>query len=211
MIIALIMAGGLSTRLKSSVEKPLFEFNNKHLIDYVLDNLKTSKLIDSIVVAVSDNTPNTKEYLIDKDFLKLEDKLTTKTSYYIESPGKGYLEDLSYLLDFFEKISKENTIVMVNADLPFITSDIIDDIIDQYFKIDKPALSVQIPVEVYKNYNISFAYEYNGLVPAGFNILKSVNTIQDQYELVRGDGELAFNLNSLEDVDLAYKLLDTLK
>ena len=211
MIIALIMAGGLSTRLKSPVEKPIFEFNNKHLIDYILDNLKTSKFIDSIVVAISANTPNTKEYLINKDFLKLEDKINTENSYYIESPAKGYLKDLSYLLDFFEKISKENTIVMINADLPFIKSSIIDDILGQYFKIDKPALSVQIPVEVYKNYNISFAYEDNGLVPTGFNILKSINTIQDQYELVRRDGELAFNLNSLEDVDLTYKLLETLK
>ncbi len=208
MIIALIMAGGLSTRLKSNIEKPLFEFNNKHLIDYVLDNLKQSKLIDSIVVAVSPNTPNTQEYLKTKNFLNLEYNIDYDTNYYIESPGEGYLDDLSYLLDFFEKISSNNTLVVLNADLPFISSFIIDDIIEEYFKINKPALSVQIPVDVYKKYNISFSYEYNGFVPAGFNILKSVNKIQDQYEFTREDIEFAFNLNSLEDVDLAYKLLD---
>lgn len=208
MIIALIMAGGLSTRLKSNIEKPLFEFNNKHLIDYVLDNLKQSKLIDSIVVAVSPNTPNTQEYLKTKNFLNLEYNVDYDTNYYIESPGEGYLDDLSYLLDFFEKISSNNTLVVLNADLPFINSFIIDDIIEEYFKINKPALSVQIPVDVYKKYNISFSYEYNGFVPAGFNILKSVNKIQDQYELTRLDIEFAFNLNSLDDVDLAYKLLD---
>lgn len=208
MIIALIMAGGLSTRLKSNIEKPLFEFNNKHLIDYVLDNLKQSKLIDSIVVAVSPNTPNTQEYLKTKNFLNLEYNIDYDTNYYIESPGEGYLDDLSYLLDFFEKISLNNTLVVLNADLPFISSFIIDDIIEEYFKINKPALSVQIPVDVYKKYNISFSYEYNGFVPAGFNILKSVNKIQDQYELTRWDIEFAFNLNSLEDVDLAYELFD---
>ncbi|WP_295721334.1 NTP transferase domain-containing protein [uncultured Methanobrevibacter sp.] len=208
MIIALIMAGGLSTRLKSNVEKPLFEFNKKHLIDYVLDNLKQSKLIDVTVVAVSHNTPNTQEYLKSKKFLKLEYNMDYDYNYYIESPGEGYLDDLSFLLDFFEKISSNNTIVVLNADLPFINSFIIDAIIEEYFKINKPALSVQIPVDVYKKYNISFSYEFNGFVPAGFNILKSVNRIQDQYELKRFDIEFAFNLNSLEDVDLAYKLLD---
>lgn len=208
MIIALIMAGGLSTRLKSNIEKPLFEFNNKHLIDYVLDNLKQSKLIDSIVVAVSPNTPNTEEYLKTKNFLKLEYNIDYDTNYYIESPAEGYLNDLSYLLDFFEKISSNNTLVVLSADLPFISSSIIDEIIEEYFKINKPALSVQIPVDIYQKYNISFSYEYNGFVPAGFNILKSVNKIQDQYELTRCDIEFAFNLNSLEDVDLAYKLLD---
>lgn len=211
MIIAVIMAGGLSTRLKINTEKNLFKFNNIPLIDYVMSNLESSQFIDSIVVAVSPNTSNTKEYLINNKFLKLEDSISADSKYYIETPGNGYLEDLSYLLDFFEKISTDNTLVIINADLPFINNNILDDIIKQYFKINTQALSVQIPIDVYKKYNISFEFEYNGLVPAGLNILKSVNTIQDQYELIREDMELAINLNSLEDVDLAYKLLEDLK
>ena len=211
MIIAVIMAGGLSTRLKRNTEKTLFKFNNSPLIDYVTSNLESSQYIDSIVAAVSPNTPNTKEYLISNKFLKFDDSILADSNYYIETPGNGYLEDLSYLLELFEKISTENTLVIINADLPFINNHIIDDIIRQYFKINTEALSVQIPVEVYKKYNISFEFEYKGLVPVGLNILKSVNTIQDQYELIREDMELAINLNSLEDVDLAYKLLEDLK
>ena len=59
------MAGGKGERLKSDLEKPLFPLNNKPLIDYVIENIKTSNLIEEIIIAVSPNAPNTKKYLID--------------------------------------------------------------------------------------------------------------------------------------------------
>ena len=57
------MAGGRGTRLEVPCEKPLFELCNKPLIKYVIDNLKESKLIDKIVIAVSHHTRETTEYL----------------------------------------------------------------------------------------------------------------------------------------------------
>ena len=58
MIISVIMAGGKGERLKSDIEKPLFPLNNKPLIDYVIENLNKSNLIEEIIVAISPNTPN---------------------------------------------------------------------------------------------------------------------------------------------------------
>ena len=43
------MAGGKGTRLKVPEEKPLFKLRDKPLINFVLENLKASKLIDEIV------------------------------------------------------------------------------------------------------------------------------------------------------------------
>lgn len=204
------MAGGLGTRLESDIEKPLFKFNNKHLIDYVLENLENSKFIDKIVVAVSPNTLNTKNYLINLNYSEFKEDFKLE-KYYISTKGKGYLNDLSDLLKIFEKISKDNILLVLNADLPFISSDIIDYVISEYKKQNNPSLSVQVPTSVYKKYNVSYKYEYNGFVPSGFNILKSENVIQQQTDLIMDDIRLSFNLNSLHDVELAYSILDSVK
>ena len=61
------MAGGKGTRLKVPQEKPLFKLRDKPLINFVLENLKASKLIDEIVITVSPNTVETTRYLKDFD------------------------------------------------------------------------------------------------------------------------------------------------
>ena len=74
MIYAILMAGGMGTRLKVPVEKPLFKLHDKPLIKFVLDNLTASKLIDEIVIAVSPHTRETTQYLtnLDSDFTILD-------------------------------------------------------------------------------------------------------------------------------------------
>ena len=74
MIYAILMAGGMGTRLKVPVEKPLFKLHDKPLIRYVIDNLKSSRLIDEIVIAVSPHTPETTRYLesLNDDFQILD-------------------------------------------------------------------------------------------------------------------------------------------
>ena len=97
MIYAILMAGGRGTRLKVPCEKPLFKLHDKPLIKYVIDNLKESKLIDKIIIAVSPNTLETTRYLdsLGGDFQILD------------TSGDDYLTDLSYILDYFEKKIQE--------------------------------------------------------------------------------------------------------
>ena len=140
MIYAILMAGGMGTRLKVPCEKPLFKLHDKPLIKYVIDNLKSSRLIDQIVIAVSPNTRQTTEYLrsLNEDYKILD------------TSGDDYLKDLSYILDYFEKRSKDDILVFINADLPFISSQTIDDVITHYLNSDKDALSVLVPVEIFE-------------------------------------------------------------
>ncbi|WP_225369681.1 NTP transferase domain-containing protein [Methanobrevibacter arboriphilus] len=72
MIIAVLMAGGKGKRMNINTEKPLFKLFDKYLIDHVLDNLKESKYIDKIFIAVSPHTPETKKYISKKFFLILK-------------------------------------------------------------------------------------------------------------------------------------------
>ena len=196
MIYAILMAGGMGTRLKVPCEKPLFKLHDKPLIKYVLDNLKSSRLIDQIVIAVSPNTRQTTEYLrsLNEDYKILD------------TSGDDYLKDLSYILDYFEKRSKEDILVFINADLPFISSQTIDDVITHYLNSDKDALSVLVPVEIFEQLGLEYSYDFEGKVPSGLNILRSENIIQDEDQLVLSKVELALNINTIPDSEIAEKL-----
>ena len=196
MIYAILMAGGMGTRLKVPEEKPLFKLHDKPLIKYVLDNLKSSKFIDKIVIAVSPNTQKTTKYLksLNEDFIILD------------TSGEDYLKDLSYILDYFEKKSKNDTLLFINSDLPFISTETIDFVLDYYFKSDKDALSIVVPVEIFENLGLNYSYEFNGNVPSGLNILRSENIIQDENQLILKKVELALNINTIPDSEIAEKL-----
>lgn len=190
------MAGGMGTRLKVPEEKPLFKLHDKPLIKYVIDNLKASKLIDEIVIAVSPHTPETTLYLesLNDDFQILD------------TSGKDYLTDLSFILDYFEKNSKEDTLLFINADLPFISTETIDFVLDYYSKSAKDALSTLVPVEIFNDLGLNYSYEFNGNVPSGLNVLRSVNIVQDEEQLVIPKVELALNINTIPDSEIAEKL-----
>jgi adenosylcobinamide-phosphate guanylyltransferase len=195
MIYAILMSGGMGTRLKVPCEKPLFELCGKPLIKYVLDNLQASKLIDKIIIAVSPHTRETTNYLnsLDGDFQILD------------TSGDDYLTDLSYILDYFEKQSKDDILLFINADLPFISTETIDCVLEHYLNSDKDALSTLVPVEIFKELGLQYSYEFNGLVPSGLNVLRSVNIVQDEDQLIIPKVELALNINTLLDSKVAEK------
>ncbi len=196
MIYAILMAGGMGTRLKVPVEKPLFKLHDKPLIKYVIDNLKASKLINEIVIAVSPNTVETTRYLE-----SLNDEFRI-----LDTSGKDYLTDLSFILDYFEKISSEDTLLFINADLPFISTETIDYVLEYYSNSTKDALSILVPVEIFEDLGLNYSYEFNGKVPSGLNVLRSVNIVQDEDQLVIPKVELALNINTIPDSEIAEKL-----
>ena len=194
MIYAILMAGGRGTKVP--IEKPLFKLHDKPLIKYVIDNLKASSLIEEIVIAVSSNTPETTRYLE-----SLEDDFKI-----LDTSGEDYLTDLSYILDCFEKTSKEDTLLFINADLPFISTRTIDYVLNYYKNSPKDALSISVPVEIFKELDLEYEYEYKGYVPSGLNVLRSENIVQDEEILVISDVELALNINTIPDSIVAEKL-----
>ena len=198
MIYAILMAGGRGTRLKVPCEKPLFKLHDKPLIKYVIDNINQSKFIDKLFIAVSPNTPETTKYLnsAEGDFKILD------------TSGEDYLTDLSYILDYFEKKSKDDVLLFINADLPFISTQTIDYVLDYYLNSDKDALSTLVPVEIFEKLGLDYSYEFNGYVPSGLNVLRSVNIVQNEDQLVIPKDELALNINTIPDSKVAEKLYD---
>ena len=195
MIYAILMAGGMGTRLKVPCEKPLFKLHDKPLIKFVLDNLTASKLIDEIIIAVSPNTRETTQYL----------KSLNGNFKILDTSGEDYLKDLSYILDYFEQRSKNDVLLFINADLPFISTETIDEVLNVYLGSDKDALSVVVPVEVFDDLGLNYSYEYNGCVPSGLNVLRSENIVQDEKQLMLKKVELALNINTILDSKIAEK------
>lgn len=210
MIIALVMAGGKGLRLESDIEKPLFPINDKPLISYVLENINESKLIEKTVVAVSPHDPNTRDFLISEfGFSQFDNSFydSDKDNFYLDTLGKGYVNDLSNILEIFESESKEDILFFINADLPLVNGEILDEILDYYLNQDKPALSTVVPVEIFEEYGLNYSYEFNGKVPSGINILRSENVVQDEELLIIPRYELIFNVNTIDTAILASKFL----
>ena len=195
MIYAIVMAGGRGTRLKVNVEKPLFKLHVKPLIKYVLDNISSSKLVEDVVIAVSPHTQETTKYL----------KSLNGNFQILNTSGIDYLNDLSYILTLFESKSKKDTLLFINADLPFVSGETIDFILTNYLESSKDSLSAQVPVEIFKKLDLKYSYEFNGVVPSGVNVLRSVNEIQDEDQLILPKIELALNINTLKDSIVAEK------
>ena len=195
MIYAIVMAGGRGTRLKVDVEKPLFKLHGKPLIKYVLDNISSSKLVEDVVIAVSSHTQETTKYL----------ESLNGNFQILDTSGIDYLNDLSYILTLFESESKNDILLFINVDLPFISGETIDFVLTKYLESAKDSLSTQVPVEIFKKLDLEYSYEFNGSVPSGLNVLRSVNEIQEEEQLILPKIELALNINTLKDSLVAEK------
>lgn len=191
MTTALIMAGGKGTRMDLDCEKPMIEINNKPMINYVVDALLESRYVDKILVAVSDNTPKTAKFL---------EKFPVII---VPTLGNGYIEDLSEVLSNRNYVKKDEVIMTIVADLPFVNAEQLDDVFEHYFERKKPAMCVSVPESLFVEYGIEPTLVFDGLVPTGVNLLLANNDEQDQTIYQSQNIELAFNINTLNDLNLS--------
>ncbi len=141
-ITTLVMAGGRGSRMKLQEEKPLLAICGRPMIEYVLNALKSAKKVDSIIVTVSGHTPKTAN-MIKESSAKV-----------FETPGTDFVSDCQYAV----KKLRLSTVMTISADLPLITSDIIDEIIESYWQCCKPALTVAIPAETREKLGLKAYY-----------------------------------------------------
>ncbi|MCL2641980.1 MAG: NTP transferase domain-containing protein [Candidatus Bathyarchaeota archaeon] len=200
-ISALIMAGGKGTRMNSPQEKPLINICNKPVIDYVFNALKNAKKIDNIYIAVTQQTPKTTKYVE-----KFQAKIVT-------TPGKDYVSDMGYATQTL-KLGK---FLAIAADLPLITGEILDQIIERYENCGKPALTVAIPIETKIKMGMSIEYSFKmndkDVVPTGINVIDGNkqygNEWLDQDIFLLNQPELAINVNTPQELQTAQTLLST--
>lgn len=104
------MCGGRGTRMASDREKPLVRVEGRPLVDRVCDALGDARRVETVHAAVSPQAPNTREYVGGRSNLRV-----------VETPGEGYVTDLTAALDAVGKPA-----VTVAADLPLLAGPVVD-------------------------------------------------------------------------------------
>jgi adenosylcobinamide-phosphate guanylyltransferase len=196
-VTAVVMAGGKGRRMEASEEKPMLRVCGKPVIERVLTSLLAAGKVNSVVVAVSENTPRTSAYV--KKF-PVEVLVT---------PGEGYIQDMQFAV---KKLGLE-TVLAVVSDLPLITSGIVDDVLERYAVCGKPALTVAVPIETKTKLGVGveYAFEEKGktVVPTGINVIDGSlidGGWMEQEVYVVDRVELAVNVNTPEVLLLAERL-----
>jgi len=196
-VTALVMAGGKGTRMALSEEKTLLKIGGKTVIEHVLVALKNAEKVESIVVAVSDYTPKTAKFMT---------KFSAKV---IKTPGNEYVSDMGYAV----KKLKLQTVLAVAADLPLITGEVIDDIVERYEQCGKPALTVVVPMETKEKLGLGgeYAFEVRNklVVPAGINVIDGRRIDEkelDEEICVVDNEEVAVNINTIQELRIAESL-----
>lgn len=201
-IVALIMAGGKGTRFGEDTEKPMAQFMGKPIIRKVIEATKESKRITETIVAVTAYSPKT------------EKEATQASVKVVETNGQGYHDDLKQAVQIAHL---KCPVIIVSADLPLLSGEFLDEIIKKYEEAGKPALTVLIPQEAFRKYNISAAspLEYEGKMYAvsGINIIDGQRILEEQEQevVVSSRPEAVFTVNSTEDLESAKKYLQRTK
>ncbi|UCF44926.1 MAG: NTP transferase domain-containing protein [Candidatus Bathyarchaeota archaeon] len=193
-VTALVMAGGKGSRMSLSEEKPLLKIGGKPVIEHVLAALKNAKKVNSIVVAVSDYTPKTAK-------LMLQFPVSV-----IKTPGKEYVSDMRYAV----KNLNLHSILAIGADLPLITGEVVDTIVENYQRCGKPALSVVVPMETKKKLGLGGEYAFKignvCVVPAGINVIDGRRIDEEELDeefCLLDRKEVAVNINTVQELRIA--------
>ncbi|MCX6678486.1 MAG: NTP transferase domain-containing protein [Methanothrix sp.] len=190
------MAGGRGSRLKMG-EKPLVTLFGRPLIEYVALALEDSSA-DSIFVATTDNVPHTREWAVERGL------------FVVETGGYGYVADM---IEAVQKAEVTDPIMIIMADLPLVTSDLIDDIIEVYEERPELALSTHTPLDLHSRLgrrpDSLFNYQGRLIVPAGINVLDGteIEKEQEDFHLILERIELAVNVNVAGDLMLCEKIM----
>ncbi len=196
------MAGGMGKRLGKD-EKPLTSLLGKPLIHYVLDALLGSQNIDRIFVATSPRVKRTIDWIC--DFKSEHEKVGI-----IGTGGEGFVYDMVMAV---EKTGIKGPVLIMMADLPLVTSGLIDRIIEKYHEAGTPALSVHMNLDVFTRLGLRpdtvFHKNSSFIVPCGINILDAdrIHEEQEDYNLILDDDALALNVNTQADLAVCERFL----
>jgi adenosylcobinamide-phosphate guanylyltransferase len=199
------MCGGRASRMQQQqqqggIEKPLIKVDGVAMVERVISALASSDRFDRIIAAVSPNTPKTNEFL------------KSKGIEIIETAGEGYSQDLSHLLSKL----KPDKVVVVPSDIPLLNSQIVKEILNTIDDDDdrqeqEQAISIILEkgfveeIGVKPSIVLMNQYCHSGITIFNSMVVSS-KPVKEHY-LVMNRKEIALNVNTKEELELAEKLL----
>ena len=163
------------------------------MLEYVINALQNCTQVDRIIVTVSEMTPLTAR------------KASELGANVMLTPGNGFVEDMQYAI---RKSNADETLV-VCADLPLITPELVDTVIEEFRRNHKPAMTVVAPLEVYEKLGITPTAIIDvgrKVVPVGVNMLDGRRIGEpelDQFIFEVESEALALNVNTEQELRLA--------
>jgi adenosylcobinamide-phosphate guanylyltransferase len=182
---------------QAGMEKPLLKVDGIAMVERVISALAVSDRFDRIVAATSPNTPKTNEFLKSKGIETFE------------TVGEGYSQDLSRLLSKL----KPQKIMAVPGDIPLLNSHIVNEILNSTSDMQEhePAISIILEkgfverIGVRPSIIVLDQYCHSGITM--FNTMAVGTEPVKEHYLVMNRKEIALNVNTKEELELAQKLL----
>ena len=182
-------------------EKPLLKVAGVAMIERVISALACSNRFDRIIAAVSLNTHQTNEFLKSKGIET------------IETAGQGYSQDLSCLLSKL----KPQKVLAVPGDIPLLNSQIVNEILNIIDNDDDrqgqdPAISIILEkgfvekIGVKPSIVLMNQYCHSGITVFNTMAVGATEPVKEHY-LVMNRKEIALNVNTKKELELAEKLL----
>jgi len=197
---ALIMAGGKGSRMGLPTEKPLLTFLGKPLIDWVADAINGSKNVSVFYVVTSSNTPLTEKHCLTKGWKVLR------------TDAKGYHTDLRQAV---ANANLTGPILTMPSDVPAITGQVLDKIVDAFEVCGKDFLAVFVPIKARQDLGLSISStdEYNGVwyAVSGVNVINGTKILGEgkieTSAIITEEIEVLLNINTTKDLEIAQNIM----
>lgn len=193
-------AGGRGSRLRDVPgEKPLVKVLGRPMVDRVLDAFEGAAAVDNIYVSVSPHALETRRHLADRG------------ACLIDTPGKGYCEDLNLSMSHIGS----DKVLVCPVDLPLLTSSGVDAVVYASSRSRAGSFCVTVPVELMTSLGmaLTFTLEVGGrrVVLCGVSVVDREQMLTgrelEQDYLVTEAEEFALNVNTLADLQRAEAAL----
>jgi adenosylcobinamide-phosphate guanylyltransferase len=200
MVPALVMAGGRGSRMGLSTEKPLLPFLGKPLIDWVAEAIIEAKKVSEFYVITSANTPQTEKYCKSKSWKILH------------TDAKGYHNDLKQAVSM---ANLTGPVLTMPSDVPAITGQVLDKIVDSFELCGKDFLAVFVPIKSRQDLGLSISStdEYKGVwyAVSGVNIINGTKILGEgkieTSAIITDETEVLLNINTTKDLEIAQNIM----
>ena len=199
MNIAIILSGGIGSRMGSQIPKQYIEINGKPIIIHTIEKFINNPLIDAIIIAIA---PEWKEYML----TYLEKFKLTQPIYY-SLPGETRQFTIFNALKVALEHYSENDIVIVHdAARPLVSTELINACLTECITNDGVLPVIPVKDTIYQSYDKSTISSllpretlYAGQAPEAFNLGKYLQAHQtiSKSELLKinGSTEIAYKNN----------------
>jgi 2-C-methyl-D-erythritol 4-phosphate cytidylyltransferase len=197
---AVILAGGIGTRIESHLPKQLLKISGKTVLEHTIDAFEHHELIDDIILVVNpDYAAFYEDILVKSNYRKVSRILNGGSSRFMSS------------CIGVDAINDEDCFVLIHdAARPFINKEIISNVVRALTKYDSVDVAIPSPDTIIKIKDTTLIDN----VPARKNYMLGQTPQGFQISVIKKAHELALkekNLNFTDDCGIVnrYKLADT--